>query len=185
METPGVVPTGGAVGTYVEAQLPAVAADTDTQMQETLNKILTALEYLTEDAYSRAHGTGPTATQPAVAPVSAVEVQPTPKPPSLAVWEDGTCWTPADMQVLALCGADPGDGYVIRWRGVHGDSRGPEIPDADYLAVRGGGDRLVWSGQHPATGELVAVTYWSGGHVLAVHVAGRLLFLIDRLHRVQ
>ena len=185
METPGVVPTGGAVGTYVEAQLPAVAADTDTQMQETLDKILTALEYLTEDAYCRAHGTCPTTSQPAVAPVSAVEVQPTPEPPSLAVWEDGTCWTPADMQVLALCGADPGDGYVIRWRGVHGDSRGPEIPDADYLAVRGGGDRLVWSGHHPATGEMVAVTYWSGGHVLAVHVAGRLLFLIDRLHRVQ
>ena len=103
----------------------------------------------------------------------------------LSVWEDGGCWTPADARVLHLCGADAGDGYVIRWIGVHGDSRGPEIPDADWLAVRGGGDRLVWSGHHPATGEAVSVTYWSGGHVLAVHVAGRLEFRIDRAHRVQ
>ena len=103
----------------------------------------------------------------------------------LSVWEDGNCWTPADARVLHLCGADAGDGYVIRWIGVHGDSRGPEIPDADWLAARGGGDRLVWSGGHPATGEAVTVTYWSGGHVLAVHVAGRLEFRIDRAHRVQ
>ena len=103
----------------------------------------------------------------------------------LSVWEDGGCWTPADARALHLCGADAGDGYVIRWIGVHGDSRGPEIPDADWLAARGGGDRVVWSGGHPATGEAVSVTYWSGGHVLAVHVAGRLEFRIDRAHRVQ
>ena len=103
----------------------------------------------------------------------------------LSVWEDGTCWTPGDARVLHLCGADAGDGYVIRWIGVPGDSRGPEIPDADWLAARGGGDRLVWSGGHPATGEAVTVNYWAGGHVLAVHVAGRLEFRIDRSHRVQ
>ena len=103
----------------------------------------------------------------------------------LSVWEDGTCWTPGDARVLHLCGADAGDGYVIRWIGVAGDSRGPEIPDADWLAVRGGGDRLVWSGGHPATGEAVTVTYWAGGHVLAVHVAGRLEFRIDRHHGVK
>ena len=100
----------------------------------------------------------------------------------ISVWEDGTCWTPGDARVLHLCGADAGDGYVIRWIGVPGDSRGPEIPDADWLAVRGGGDRLVWSGAHPATGEAVRVTYWSAGHVLAVHVGGRLEFRIDRNH---
>ena len=119
-------------------------------------------------------------------PPAAVVVPPTATPtPALSVWEDGTCWTPADMQVLALCGADAGDGYVVRWIGVHGDSRGPEIPDADWLAVRGGGDRLVWSGHHPTTGELVTVNYWSGGHTLAVHAAGRLLVRIDREHRVK
>ena len=103
----------------------------------------------------------------------------------LSVWEDGTCWTAGDARALHLCGADAGDGYVIRWIGVAGDSRGPEIPDADWLAVRGGGDRLVWSGGHPATGEAVSVTYWSAGHVLAVHVAGRLEFRIDRHHGVK
>ena len=103
----------------------------------------------------------------------------------LSVWEDGGCWTPADARVLHLCGADAGDGYVIRWIGVAGDSRGPEIPDADWLAVRGGGDRLVWSGGHPATGEAVTVNYWAGGHVLVVHVAGRLEFRIDRHHGVK
>ena len=103
----------------------------------------------------------------------------------LSVWEDGSCWTPGDARSLHLCGADAGDGYVIRWVGVAGDSRGPEIPDADWLAVRGGGDRLVWSGGHPATGEAVSVTYWSGGHVLAVHVGGRLEFRIDRNHGVK
>ena len=119
-------------------------------------------------------------------PPAAVVVPPTATPtPALSVWEDGTCWTPADMQVLALCGADAGDGYVVRWIGVHGDSRGPEIPDADWLAVRGGGDRLVWSGHHPATGELVTVNYWSGGHTLAVHAAGRMLVRIDREHGVK
>ena len=118
-------------------------------------------------------------------PPAAVVVPSTATPtPALSVWEDGTCWTPADMQVLHLCGADAGDGYVIRWIGVSGDSRGPEIADADWLAVRGGGDRLVWSGHHPATGEAVTVNYWSGGHTLAVHAAGRLLVRIDREHFV-
>ena len=119
-------------------------------------------------------------------PPAAVVVPSTATPtPALSVWEDGTCWTPADMQVLHLCGADAGDGYVIRWIGVSGDSRGPEIADADWLAARGGGDRLVWSGHHPATGEAVTVNYWSGGHTLAVHAAGRLLVRIDRDHRVK
>ena len=105
--------------------------------------------------------------------------------PQLSIWEDGGgCWTPADISVLHLCGADAGDGYVIRWIGVAGDSRGPEIPDSDYLAVRGEGDQLVWAGNHPATGEAVTVTYWAAGHVLAVHAAGRLLFRIDRNHGV-
>ena len=90
------------------------------------------------------------------------------------------------MQVLALCGADAGDGYVIRW--ARGARRlGGTADPGRRLAgnVRGGGDRLVWRGQHPATGEVVTVNYWSGGHVLAVHAAGRLLFRIDRNHRVQ
>ncbi len=104
---------------------------------------------------------------------------------ALSIWEDGGgCWTPADISVLHLCGADAGDGYVVRWIGVAGDSRGPEIPDSDYLAVRGEGDQLVWAGNHPATGEAVTVTYWAAGHVLAVHSAGRLLFRIDRNHGV-
>ena len=129
------------------------------------------------------------AGQPAAAaPVPAgdpAETKPTPELPSmLNVWEDGNCWTSPDMQVMQLCGAAAGDGYVVRWLGVHGDSRGPEIPDSDYLAVRGGHDRLVWAGHHPATGEAVTVTYWSRGHVLAVHAAGRLLFRIDRNHQV-
>ena len=105
--------------------------------------------------------------------------------PALSVWEDGTCWTPADMQVLHLCGAAAGDGYVVRWVGVDGDSRGPEIADADWLAVRGGGDRVVWAGSHPGTGEAVRLTYWASGHVLAVHVGGRLLFRIDRNHNTK
>ena len=105
--------------------------------------------------------------------------------PVLSIWEDGNCWTPADMPVMQLCGAAEGDGYVIRWMSVAGDSRGPEIPDADWLAVRGKRDHLVWSGHHPATGELVTVNYWAAGHVLAMHAAGRLLFRIDRLHRVS
>lgn len=102
----------------------------------------------------------------------------------LSVWEDGSCWTPPDLQVLQLCGAAAGDGYVVRWLGVHGDGRGPEIPDSDWLATQGGGDRLVWAGPHPGSGELVTINYWSGGHVLAVHAAGRLLFRIDRNHSV-
>ena len=105
--------------------------------------------------------------------------------PALSIWEDGgECWTPADISVLHLCGAEAGDGYVIRWIGLQGDSRGPEIPDSDYLAVRGRSDQLVWAGNHPATGEAVTVTYWAAGHVLAVHAAGRLLFRIDRNHGV-
>lgn len=104
--------------------------------------------------------------------------------PAISVWEDGTCWTPATVTVLHLCGADASDGYVIRWIGVHGDSTGPQIPDADWHAVRGTGDRLVWSGVHPATGDAVTVDYWAGGHVLAVRLAGRLLFRIDRGHGV-
>ena len=118
---------------------------------------------------------------------SVAEPTPTPVPtpsPVLNVWEDGTCWTPQDMQVLHLCGAAASDGYVIRWLGVHGDSEGPHIPDSDWLAVREGRDKLVWAGHHPATGEQVTVTYWAGGHVLAVHVAGRLHFRIDRYHSV-
>ena len=104
--------------------------------------------------------------------------------PTISVWEDGTCWTPATATVLHLCGADEADGYVVRWVGVAGDNPGPEIPDADYLATRSGGDRLVWSGVHPATGDAVTVDYWSGGHVLAVRSAGHLLFRIDRGHGV-
>ena len=85
-------------------------------------------------------------------PPAAVVVPSTATPtPALSVWEDGTCWTAADMQVLHLCGADAGDGYVIRWIGVSGDSRGPEIADADWLAVRGGGDRLVV--ERPSSGD--------------------------------
>ena len=104
---------------------------------------------------------------------------------AIYVWEEpGSCWTPKDAQALHLCGAAAGDGYVIRWVGVAGDSRGPEIPDADWLATRGGGDRLVWSGGHPGTGEAVTVNYWARGHVLVVHVGERLLFRIDRGHRV-
>ena len=185
--TPAVKSTV-AVGDYVGPTPAAAAADTDVDLQETLDQILAALEYLAEDAYCRRHGTCPDAGQPTATPAHTVfeaaePTEPTPAP-SLSIWEDGSCWTPADMQVLALCGADAGDGYVVRWRGVPGDSRGPEIPDADYLAVRGGGDRLVWSGHHPATGEAVSVTYWSGGHVLAVHAAGGLLLRIDRNHFV-
>ena len=106
-------------------------------------------------------------------------------PEVLSIWEDGNCWAPPSTQVLNLCGASAGDGYVIRWRNVHGDSEGPRIPDADYLAVRSTGDKLLWAGVHPATGESVTINYWSGGHTLAVHAAGRLLFRIDRNHRVQ
>ena len=118
--------------------------------------------------------------------IVAVLATPAPTPtPALSVWEDGTCWTPADMQVLHLCGADAGDGYVIRWIGVHGDSRGPEIPDADWLA----GQRAVaigWCGAAIIRRRvrLVTVNYWSGGHTLAVHAAGRLLVRIDRNHFV-
>lgn len=170
------------VGDYVQAEPPVVHDDVDLQILAAMEKILAALEYLTEEQYRQVH------SKPAIhveQPAADTETHPEPTPtPKLSIWEDGHCWTPADMQVLHLCGADAGDGYVVRWIGVHGDSRGPEIPDADWLAARGGGDRLVWSGHHPATGELVSVTYWSGGHVLAVHAAGRLLMRINRNHSV-
>ena len=125
---------------------------------------------------------GQTAVAGGQLPVAGIS---TPVAPAIFVWEEaGSCWTPKDAQALHLCGADAGDGYVIRWVGVAGDSRGPEIPDADWLATQGGGDRLVWSGVHPGTGEAVTVNYWARGHTLAVHAAGRLLFRIDRGHRV-
>ena len=119
-----------------------------------------------------------------VAPIESLNAHaPTPAP-AVSVWEDGVCWTPAVATVLHLCGADASDGYVIRWVGVPGDSRGPEVPDADWHAVRGTGDRLVWAGVHPGTGDAVTIDYWAGGHVLAVRVAGSLLFRIDRRHEV-
>ena len=184
--TPFVMPTATpvekSVGTYVES-MPVATSD----LQDTLDRIASALEYLTEAEYRRAQSEYPPSTGPTVAPSNnvAVAVQPTPVPQrTLNVWEDGSCWVPDDMPVLMLCGAAESDGYVIRWRGVHGDSRGPEIPDADYMA-RSGVDELVWSGHHPATGEMVTVDYWAGGHVLAVKVAGKMLFRIDRNHKVQ
>ena len=172
-----------AVGTKVEAGALAVNPDPNQQIMDRLDDVLAVLEYLAERAYEEAQQDNPPAAMPTVA--AGVEVKPTPDPPSLNIWEDGNCWPPDHIQVLTLCGASAGDGYVLRWRGVPGDNRGPEIPDADYLANRGGGDRLIWSGNHPATGEAVTIDYWSSGHVLAVKASGRLLFRIDRAHRVQ
>ena len=173
------------VGTKVEAG-PTPVADPVQRILDEVIRIKTAVEYNSERIYElsqdgKGTSSGPTTT------VSAVKTEPTPDRPHLhlSVWEDGNCWAPPDISALNLCGAAAGDGYVVRWIGVHGDSRGPDIPDSDYLAVRGGGDRLIWSGHHPATGEAVTINYWAGGHVLAVHVAGRLLFRIDRLHNVK
>lgn len=120
-----------------------------------------------------------------IAPETAQEASSALPERQISVWEDGNCWTPPTATVLHLCGADASDGYVIRWVGVPGDNVGPEIPDSDWHAVRGLGDSPVWSGHHPATGEVVAIDYWAGGHVLAVRASGRLLFRIDRKHRIQ
>ena len=167
--------------------------EADRRIMQILHQLTTAVDNLAAEVHvsSGAQAAPGGQTQDVVEAFEAqtqdVGVEPTATPePVLSIWEDGGgCWTPADMPLLQLCGAAAGDGYVIRWAGVPGDNRGPEIPDADWLAVRGGGDRLVWSGSHPATGENVSVTYWSAGHVLAVHAAGRMLFRIDRNHVVQ
>ena len=179
------VPLAQPTASYEAVSIHQVPVVKDRE-QLTLNLLArmerTLAERDAEIARLRAGHPVASAPVPAVAPA---EAKPTPDRRRLSIWEDGNCWTPPDTQVLQLCGAAAGDGYVIRWLGVQGDSRGPEIPDSDYLAGRAGGhDRLVWAGHHPATGEHVSVNYWAGGHVLAVHAAGRLLFRIDRNHQV-
>ena len=167
--------------------------EADRRIMQILHQLTTAVDNLAAEVHvSSGAQAAPVGQTPDVVEASTTSTQdvvaaPTATPePVLSIWEDGGgCWTPSTATVLHLCGAPAGDGYVVRWVGVPGDNRGPEIPDSDWLAVRGGGDRLVWSGAHPATGEVVSVTYWSAGHVLAVHAAGRLLFRIDRVHEVK
>ena len=189
---------GYAVGDRVEGQATATPAserearlwriidDLEARLAVAQERALVVQEEGVEGAGAMVAGAASPAVvaAPAAAPVVpavAVDVMPA----ALSVWEDGSgCWTP-ENPVLHLCGAAASDGYVLRWVGVAGDNRGPEIADADWLAVRGGGDRLVWAGVHPGTGEAVTVNYWAAGHTLAVHAAGRLLFRIDRLHGVE
>ena len=167
--------------------------EADRRFMQILHQLTTAVDNLAAEvhvssgAQAAPGGQTPDVVEAFEAQPQDVGVEPTATPePVLSIWEDGGgCWTPSTASVLHLCGAAAGDGYVVRWAGVPGDNRGPEIPDSDWLAVRGGGDRLVWSGAHPATGEPVTVTYWSAGHVLAVHAAGRLLFRINRAHEVK
>ena len=178
-----------AVGARVEAAAP-VEMDAE-QMLDLAERLLDMTEAILGRPELEAQGPAETAVASGETAVASGQVpvargETAVAGPAIYVWEEkGSCRTPRDSQALHLCGADAGDGYVIRWVGVAGDSRGPEIPDADWLAARGGGDRLVWSGTHPGTGEAVTVNYWARGHVLVVHVAGRLAFRIDRLHRVQ
>lgn len=161
-------------------------------IMQNVQQLTTAVDSLAAEVHELTGNTNPNTpenpgpTAPTIFTVNAAPLPITqPLPPQLSIWEDGNCWTPAHTQVLHLCGADAGDGYVVRWNNVQGDSEGPRIPDADYLAVRSTGDQLLWAGQHPGTGEMVTINYWSGGHTLAVHAAGRLLFRIDRNHNVQ
>ena len=165
--------------------------EADRIIMEQISRLTTALDNLAAEVHVSSGIQAPVA---AVVPVSGgpgvvapieAESAPVPTPaPSVNVWEDGNCWTPGVATVLHLCGAAESDGYVIRWVGVSGDNTGPQIPDADWHAVRSTGDRLVWAGVHPVTGDAVTIDYWAGGHVLAVRVVGSLLFRIDRRHEV-
>ena len=162
--------------------------EADRIIMEKIGRLTTAMEHLAAEVHAASGSQAPVTDAyggPGVAVPAEATSAPAPTPaPAVSVWEDGSCWTPAVATVLHLCGASESDGYVIRWVGVQGDSRGPEVPDADWHAVRGTGDRLVWAGVHPGTGDAVTIDYWAGGHVLAVRVAGSLLFRIDRRHEV-
>ena len=164
--------------------IPAATLEPEAQLARTLEtaeRLLDILDVLIEKNQPPVRTENPAVAGGETAEASGEAAR------AISVWEDGGgCWTAADTQVVHLCGAAESDGYVMRWVGVAGDNRGPEIPDAEWMAIHGrGGDEVVWQGAHPGTGDAVSVSYEAGGHALAVRVAGRLLFRIDRLHRVR
>ena len=128
--------------------------EADRIIMEKIARLTTALDNLAAEVHVSSGIQAP--QQPVVAvsggpgvdtPIEP-ESAPVPTPaPSVSVWEDGNCWTPAVATVLHLCGASESDGYVIRWVGVPGDNTGPQIPDADWHAVRGTGDRHCVGGR--------------------------------------